>query len=272
MATANGVQLFVEDKAAGGRFTRGQTEAYESMTRESNGAKRSVLIAPRSFLDSHRKDAQRFSGDVSLEELATDLEAGAPVGSNAEAELSASYRHRAQNLRRCADSAAPSPIDPASDEFGSAYRALAANRAEDRIRVGPGSMKRARTHDIEFLSWAWSDGTTFQPYHKLDLGRVDFPRPRISGRGAAVAGRRSPSGETATTGMAPGQPDPCRCARCSAFRGATTPRPHVRRVPSRGGTGARCTGGLADVVEKRRRVTLAGIDRRSRPLASAARL
>ncbi len=101
-----GVELFVEDKAIGGQFTTGQPEAYDRLPFETH---RTVLVAPRSFLNAHTDEATCFTGTVALEDLAAALEdaiPGLPCS-----ELKRSYEHRAKEFRRCLKDPGPSPIN-----------------------------------------------------------------------------------------------------------------------------------------------------------------
>lgn len=83
MVTASGIEVLIEDKAAGGRFQDGQPQAYGPILRDRY---RPVLIAPRSFLNAHQTERNLFHGYVALEDLAAALEAGAPTGAAAERE------------------------------------------------------------------------------------------------------------------------------------------------------------------------------------------
>jgi hypothetical protein len=174
MVAASGIELLIEDKAAGGRFQVGQPEAYGRLPRDRY---RPVLIAPRSVLNAHRAEGRLFYGCVALEDLAAALEAAAPAGAAAVRELIASYRHRARQLRECAsDPAEPSRPHPVVASFGDAYRNYVSMRNIPGVAISPGSMKRERTREVEFIRWNASD-PGFQAYHKLNLGCVDFRVP-----------------------------------------------------------------------------------------------
>jgi hypothetical protein len=167
-----GVEVFIEDKAAGGRFTVGQTEAYGRLQNETH---RSVLVAPQSFLDARAKQRSRFTGNVSLQDLANALDAALPRIDNAE--LVASYRHRAKEFRRCAaDPVVSQPYAPV-DKFGEAYRQLAANRNSGLVQVSLEAMRRARTREIDFQAWSKDGNPYVRPYHKLNDGHLDFRVP-----------------------------------------------------------------------------------------------
>lgn len=174
MVASNGIEVLIEDKAAGGRFTEGQPEAYSRLPRERY---RPVLIAPGSFLETHKKDVTCFQGWVRLEDLACALDGGAPKGAAAEAELAASYRHRANQLRECAsDPAQAPPPHPIVESFGEAYREFVCRRNIQGVQVSPGSMKHERQREVEFVRWNDAD-PGFQAYHKLNLGCLDFRVP-----------------------------------------------------------------------------------------------
>jgi hypothetical protein len=174
---AAGVEMFIEDKAAKGRFTAGQAQAYAKV---SFGPHRSVLVAPQSFLDSHAEQVKLFTGAVSLEELAAALNGNPPTGADAETMLAASYHHRKEEFRRCAGPPDSGGTDPFAVAFGTAYKELALHRNNGLVQISPGSMTRERTTEIDFMAWTKDGSPAFQPYHKLDLGFVDFRVPGYS--------------------------------------------------------------------------------------------
>ena len=193
-----GYQLLIEDKAAGGSFQKGQVENYE---RQQTDTVRTVLVAPAEFLRGHRREAERFTAKVTLEEIAEALK-GVPEGAGAE--LAASYAHRRQEFLRCArDSGWVGNPDEGVRAFGDCYRALAAELSGGTIALTDGTLRNASVTIIEFEKWTPEDN--FKPLYKFREGCVDV---RVAGfavgeLGEALdsfgAGTRCPEGWSAAT-------------------------------------------------------------------------
>jgi len=162
----DGRQLIVEDKAAGGQFQQGQVANYRRVV---GALVRTVLIAPASFLEVHRRQADSFSAAVSLEELSGALES--PL-KDAKAELAASYAHRREEFLRCArDIGWVGNPDEGVRAFGDLYRQLAQAETGGELALTPRTLTNASARMVEFVPWAAHDN--FKPFHKLDKGLVD---------------------------------------------------------------------------------------------------
>lgn len=162
----DGHQLLIEDKAAGGVFQQGQVENYQRIT---TAAVRTILVAPRSFLRAHQREANCFSAAVSLEEISEELNS---VSKDAEAELTASYAHRRGEFLRCArDPGWVGNPDEDVRAFGDCYRRLAQEVTGGAIALTPNTLTNASARMVEFMPWARHDN--FKAFHKLDKGLLD---------------------------------------------------------------------------------------------------
>lgn len=188
--SADGLQLLIEDKAAGGQFQPGQVEHYERMIGDRV---RTVLVAPESFLKGHALDARRFSAAVSLEEMAKVL---AVASQSATGELQVSYKHRSEvfeTLARDPGWVGNPNVDVGA--FGDCYRALAAELAGDRVELTAATLRNAAANVVEFRPWAPGDDQ--KPFHKLREGVLDvrlkgWRLGKLSARLSSLSRRRRP--------------------------------------------------------------------------------
>ena len=165
VSARGGRQLLIEDKAAGGSFQPGQVENYAGLRSDTV---RTVLVAPASFVATHRREAGRFSAAVTLEEIAEALRP--PKGAGPE--LTASYAHRREEFLRCArDPGWVGNPDEGVRAFGDLYRRLAEEVTGGEVALTPRTLSNAAARMVEFVPWAAHDN--LKPFHKLDKGLLD---------------------------------------------------------------------------------------------------
>jgi hypothetical protein len=162
----SGRQLLIEDKAAKGLFQKGQVANY---ARQETERVRTILVAPAAFIRSKKREADRFSAAVSLEEIAEALRR---VPEGADAELAASYAHRREEFLRCArDPGWTGNPDEGVQAFGDRYRALVAELTGGKLRLTDGTLQNRSVTTIEFEKWLPDDN--FKPLYKFRDGWVD---------------------------------------------------------------------------------------------------
>jgi hypothetical protein len=169
---SDGRRLLIEDKAPGGEFEDDQPESYAAeLLRDPNA--RAVLVAPRTFIDSHTREVKFFSSHVSLEDLSEALQDAAEADAS---ELRRGYAWRSAEFARCALPATGDRRSNPDDwviEFSNHYREFARRRG----RQVPGALRGRYSRILLFGDWTLS-GRRMDLFHQLKRGWVDL---RIEG-------------------------------------------------------------------------------------------
>jgi hypothetical protein len=161
-------RLLIEDKAPGGEFEEDQPGSY-AVELNRDPAARSVLVAPRAFIDSHPGEATIFSSCVSLEDLAQVLTDAAESDTS---ELGRGYAWRAGEFTRCAllsTGDRRSNPDAWVIEFGDQYREFARSRGQQV----PGALRGKFSRILLFPGWKLN-GLHMDLFHQLKRGCVDL--------------------------------------------------------------------------------------------------